>query len=368
MCALHVNALASLDTLWSKRPLIISGPCSAETRTQVTETALRLKATGKVDMLRAGIWKPRTKPGLFEGVGRKGLPWLQEARELTGLPIMVEVATARQVEEALAHQIDVLWLGARTTVNPFSVQEVADALAGVSIPVFIKNPINPDLELWAGAVERIERSGIKNIGLIHRGFSTFAQTPYRNAPLWHLAIEMKLRFPKLVFINDPSHICGRRDLLSEVMQRAIDLDVDGLMIESHIQPEQAWSDAAQQVTPEALANMLSELVWRNEDSSSDAYHSALDQLRQQINQLDEEVLQLLARRMQVAEQIATYKQENNITILQTGRWQEIMERTLRRAGELQLSRTFITQYLDALHMESISHQQQILDKNKPTAG
>jgi len=368
MCALQVNALASLDTLWSKRPLIISGPCSAETRTQVTETALRLKATGKVDMLRAGIWKPRTKPGLFEGVGRKGLPWLQEARELTGLPIMVEVATARQVEEALAHQIDVLWIGARTTVNPFSVQEVADALAGVSIPVFIKNPINPDLELWAGAVERIERSGIKNIGLIHRGFSTFSQTPYRNAPLWHLAIEMKLRFPKLVFINDPSHICGRRDLLGEVMQRAIDLDVDGLMIESHIQPEQAWSDAAQQVTPEVLATLLSELVWRSEDSSSDAYHSALDQLRQQINQLDEEVLQLLARRMQVAEQIATYKQENNITILQAGRWQEIMERTLRRAGELQLSRTFITQYLDALHMESISHQQQILEKNKPTAG
>lgn len=368
MCALQVNALASLDNLWSKRPLIISGPCSAETPTQVSSTALRLRATGKVDILRAGIWKPRTKPGLFEGVGKKGLPWLQEARALTGLPVMVEVATAKQVEEALAHSIDVLWIGARTTVNPFSVQEVADALKGVSVPVFIKNPINPDLELWAGAVERIERSGIAKVGLIHRGFSTFAQTPYRNAPLWHLAIEMKLRFPKLLFINDPSHICGRRDLLAEVMQRAIDLDVDGLMIESHSQPDQAWSDAAQQVTPEALAAMLDLLIWRNEDSSSDDYHSALDQRRQQINQLDEEVLQLLARRMQIAEQIAQYKKENNITILQPGRWQEILERTLRRAEELKLSRAFITQYLDALHMESISHQQQILDNHKPAGG
>lgn len=362
MCALQVNPLASLDTIWSKRPLIISGPCSAETPTQVLETALRIKATGKVDLLRAGIWKPRTKPGLFEGVGKKGLPWLQEARAATGLRLMVEVATAKQVEEALAHQIDVLWIGARTTVNPFSVQEVADALKGVSVPVFIKNPINPDLELWAGAVERVERAGIQQIGLIHRGFSTFAQTPYRNAPLWHLAIEMRLRFSKLLFINDPSHICGRRELLAEVMQRAIDLDFDGLMIESHIHPDQAWSDAAQQVTPEALQDLLSRMVWRSDDSTSGDYHGALDQLRQQIDQLDEEVLQLLARRMQLAEQIAQYKKENNITILQAGRWQEIMERTLSRAGQLQLSKTFITQYLDALHMESIDHQQQVLDR------
>jgi len=365
MCALQVNALASLDTLWSKRPLIISGPCSAETASQVKETALALKATGKVDMLRAGIWKPRTKPGMFEGVGKKGLPWLQEARAITGLPVMIEVATAKQVEEALSHQMDVLWIGARTTVNPFSVQEVADALKGVSVPVFIKNPINPDLELWSGAVERIERAGISQIGLIHRGFSTFAQTNYRNAPLWHLAIEMKLRFPYLLFINDPSHICGRRDLLAEVMQRAIDLDVDGLMIESHCNPDQAWSDAAQQVTPGVLSSMLDRLVWRNDDSASVEYHSALDQLRQQINQLDEEVLQLLGRRMQVAEQIALYKKENNITILQAGRWHEIMERTLARADQLKLGREFITQYLDALHMESIHHQQKILDQGQP---
>jgi chorismate mutase len=232
----------------------------------------------------------------------------------------------------------------------------------VTIPIFIKNPINPDLELWAGAVERVERAGIQQIGLIHRGFSTFGQTPYRNAPLWHLAIEMKLRFPQLLFINDPSHICGRRDLLSEVMQRAIDLDMDGLMVESHIQPDQAWSDAAQQVSPEALSVLLEKLVWRNDDSQSIDYHSALDQLRQQINQLDEEVLQLLGRRMQVAEQIAHYKKENNITILQAGRWQEIMQRTLARADELKLGREFISQYLDALHMESISHQQKILDR------
>jgi chorismate mutase len=365
MCAVQVYSPASLETLLSKRPLLISGPCSAETPDQVIETALRLKATGKIDLLRAGIWKPRTKPGLFEGVGKKGLPWLQEARAQTGLPVMVEVATAKQVEEALAHQIDLLWIGARTTVNPFSVQEVADALRGVSIPVFIKNPINPDLELWAGAVERVERVGIKQIGLIHRGFSTFGQTPYRNAPLWHLAIEMKLRFPTLLFINDPSHICGRRDLLAEVMQRAIDLDMDGLMIESHIRPDQAWSDAAQQVTPEELNLMLERLIWRNDDSHSVDYHSALEQLRQQINQLDEEVLQLLGRRMQVAEQIARYKKENNITILQAGRWQEIMQRTLARAEELKLGREFITHYLDALHMESISHQQKILDNKTP---
>jgi len=364
MCALQAHALASLDTLWSKRPLIISGPCSAETPEQLLSTARGLKATGQVDLLRAGIWKPRTKPGMFEGVGKKGLPWLQEARAVTGLPIMIEVATAKQVEEALAHQIDVLWLGARTTVNPFSVQEVADALKGASVPVFIKNPINPDLELWAGAVERIERAGIQRIGLIHRGFSTFAQTPYRNAPLWHLAIEMKLRFPTLLLVNDPSHICGRRDLLAAIMQRAIDLDMDGLMIESHIQPDQAWSDAAQQVTPEALRSLLDQLIWRNDDTHSVDYHSALDQLRQQINQLDEEILQLLGRRMQLAEQIAQYKKENNITILQAGRWQEIMERTLARAEELQLSRQFITQYLDALHMESIQHQQKILDQQQ----
>ena len=218
---------------WQKRPLIISGPCSAETEEQVLQTAQRLAATGQVDMLRAGIWKPRTRPGSFEGIGTKGLPWLQQAKKITGLPITVEVATGKQVEDALHFDVDVLWLGARTTVNPFSVQEVADALRGVDLPVLIKNPINPDLELWTGAVERVAKAGIKQIGLIHRGFSSYGNTEYRNAPMWHLAIEMKRRNPELLMINDPSHICGRRDILLEVAQKAIDLDYDGLMISAN---------------------------------------------------------------------------------------------------------------------------------------
>lgn len=351
----------SLESIWKKRPLIISGPCSAETEQQVVDTATRLKSTGKVDMLRAGIWKPRTKPGMFEGVGTKGLPWLQKAGELTGLPTTVEVATAKQVEDSLAFGISALWIGARTTVNPFSVQEVADALRGTDIPVMIKNPINPDLELWSGAVERIARAGISKIGLIHRGFSTHGSSEYRNAPLWHLAIDMKLRHPELLFITDPSHICGKRDTIPAVIQRAIDLDADGLMIESHIDPANAWSDAAQQVTPEQLVTILDAVIWRREDTNSTEYHAALDKLRQQINQFDEELLQLLSRRMRVAEQIAQYKRDNNITILQPGRWQEILDRTMAKAEALGLSPGFIGQYLDAVHMESIAHQKQVLD-------
>ncbi|RYZ61743.1 MAG: 3-deoxy-7-phosphoheptulonate synthase, partial [Chitinophagaceae bacterium] len=231
---------SAVQEVWKKRPLIISGPCSAETEEQVMETATRLAATGKVNMLRAGIWKPRTRPGSFEGIGTKGLPWLQQAKRVTGLPVAVEVATAKQVEDALHFDVDVLWIGARTTVNPFSVQEVADALRGVDVPVLIKNPINPDLELWTGAVERVAKAGIKNIGLIHRGFSSYGNTEYRNAPMWHLAIEMKRRNPDMLIVNDPSHICGRRDILQEVAQEAINLDFDGLMIESHIDPDNAW--------------------------------------------------------------------------------------------------------------------------------
>src|SRR5215467_5528444 len=241
---------------WNKRPLIIAGPCSAETEEQVIETAVRLHKTGKVDLMRAGIWKPRTRPGSFEGIGTKGLPWLQQAKKLTGLPVTVEVATGKQVEDALTFEVDVLWIGARTTVNPFSVQEVADALRGADVPVLIKNPINPDLELWTGAVERVAKAGIKQIGLIHRGFSSYGNTEYRNAPMWHLAIEMKRRNPGVMMINDPSHISGRRDILLDVAQKAIDLDFDGLIIESHIDPDKAWSDAKQQITPERLAEML----------------------------------------------------------------------------------------------------------------
>src|SRR6187455_454009 len=311
---------------WSKRPLIISGPCSAETEEQVIQTAQRLAATGKVDMLRAGIWKPRTRPGLFEGIGAKGLPWLQQVKKITGLPVTVEVATAKQVQDALTFEVDVLWIGARTTVNPFSVQEVADALRGVDVPVLIKNPINPDLELWSGAVERVARAGIREIGLIHRGFSSYGNTEYRNAPMWHLAIEMKRRNPELLMINDPSHICGRRDILLEVAQKAIDLDYDGLMIESHIDPEKAWSDAKQQVTPEILAEMLDTIVWRREDIASEEFHQALEKLREQINHLDDELIQLLGQRMKIADKIGEYKKNNNVTILQTSRWNQILEK------------------------------------------
>src|ERR1043165_4772881 len=285
---------------WSKRPLIISGPCSAETEEQVLATAQRLAATGKIDMLRAGIWKPRTKPGMFEGIGAKGLPWLQQAKKLTGLPTTVEVATGKQVQDALTFDVDVLWIGARTTVNPFSVQEVADALRGVDVPVLIKNPINPDLELWSGAVERVARVGIKQIGLIHRGFSSYGNTEYRNSPMWHPAIEMKRRHPELLMINDPSHICGRRDILLEVAQKAIDLDYDGLMIESHIDPDKAWSDAKQQITPERLAELLDSIKWRHETTTEKDFIDALAKLREQINHIDDELIQLLGQRMRIA--------------------------------------------------------------------
>jgi chorismate mutase len=351
----------TVQQVWSKRPLIISGPCSAETEEQVLETATRLAKTGKVDMLRAGIWKPRTRPGSFEGIGTKGLPWMQQAKKITGLPVTVEVATAKQVEDALTFEVDVLWIGARTTVNPFSVQEVADALRGVDVPVLIKNPINPDLELWTGAVERVAKAGIKQIGLIHRGFSSYGNTEYRNAPMWHLAIEMKRRNPEMMMINDPSHICGRRDILQDVAQKAIDLDMDGLIIESHIDPDKAWSDAKQQVTPEKLADMLNEIVWRKEDINSEEYHAALEKLRQQINHLDDELMQILGQRMRIAEKIGEYKKNNNITILQTNRWNEILERAFKKGEKLDLSKEFITKYFDAVHMESINHQNRIMN-------
>ena len=361
MQAVETNTKAAVLEKLNKKPLIISGPCSAETEAQVLETAQRLANTGKVDMLRAGIWKPRTRPGSFEGVGTKGLVWLQQAKKLTGLPTTVEVATGKQAEDALHFEVDMLWIGARTTVNPFSVQDVADALRGADVPVFIKNPINPDLELWIGAVERIAKAGIKTIGLIHRGFSAYGNTEFRNAPMWHLAIEMKLKYPDLVFINDPSHICGRRDILLDTMQRAIDLDYDGLMIESHIDPDNAWSDAKQQVTPEVLSEMLDTIIWRKEDVNSEEYHAALEKLRQQINHLDDELMQVLSQRMKIAEQIGTFKKENNITILQTNRWNEIIERASAKGEKIGLSKEFITKYFDAVHMESINHQKKILD-------
>lgn len=351
----------SAATLLKKQPLIISGPCSAETEEQVMETATRLAATGKVDVLRAGIWKPRTRPGSFEGVGTKGLPWLQQAKKATGLPLAVEVATAKQVENALHFDIDILWIGARTTVNPFSVQEVADALRGSNVPVLIKNPINPDLELWTGAVERVQKAGITDVGLIHRGFSNYGNTEFRNAPMWHLAIEMKRRNPHLPIINDPSHICGRRDILLDVAQKAIDLDFDGVMIESHIDPDNAWSDAKQQITPEQLNDMLASVIWRKEDVNSEEFHQVLEKLRQQINHLDDELMQLLSQRMKIAENIGEYKKNNSVVILQTNRWNEILERAYNKANPLGLSKEFVTRYLDAVHMESINHQNRIMN-------
>jgi chorismate mutase len=327
----------------------------------VVQTATRLAATGKVDILRAGIWKPRTRPGSFEGIGTKGLPWLQQAKKESGLPVAVEVATAKQVEDALHFGVDVLWIGARTTVNPFSVQDVADALKGADVPVLIKNPINPDLELWIGAVERVANAGIKNIGLIHRGFSSYGNTEYRNAPMWHLAIEMKRRNPGMLLINDPSHICGRRDILMDVAQKAIDLDFDGLIIESHIDPDNAWSDAKQQVTPERLGEMIGSIIWRTEEIDSEELHAVMEKMRQQINQLDDELLQLIGQRMKVADKIGQYKKDNNITILQTNRWNAILERAYQRGDKLGLSQEFITKYFDAVHMESINHQNKIMN-------
>jgi chorismate mutase len=348
--------------IWNKRPLIISGPCSAETEEQVIATAQRLAATGKVDMLRAGIWKPRTKPGLFEGIGTKGLPWMAQAKKITGLPITVEVATAKHVQDALQFDVDVLWIGARTTVNPFSVQEVADALRGVDIPVLVKNPVHPDLDLWTGAIERLQKVGIKNIGMIHRGFSAYGNTEFRNAPMWHLPIEMKRRFADMLLICDPSHICGNRILLQSVAQKSIDLDFGGLIIESHIDPDNAWSDAKQQITPETLGAMLEALVWRNENTSEQEFISALAKLREQINHIDDELLTLISQRMKIADKIGEYKRANNITILQTNRWNEILEKAVAKGTKLGLSNDFIIKYLDAVHLESINHQNKIMNE------
>ncbi len=339
-----------------KRPLIIAGPCSAETEAQVLQSALEIAAIGMADVFRAGIWKPRTRPGSFEGVGEVGLAWLQKARALTGLPLAIEIANSRQVEFALKAGIDMLWIGARSTVNPFSVQDIADALQGSKVPVFIKNPLNADVDLWTGAVERVAKAGVENIGLIHRGFAAYGNTEYRNAPMWHLAVEMKRRHPALPFINDPSHICGRRDILQRVAQKAIDLGYDGLMIESHPTPDAAWSDAAQQITAEQLDVLLTGITWRRQDTASAAYHAALDSLRQRIDSLDDEIIQLLGQRMKLADRIGDYKKANDIAILQTARWNDILQRMQLSGSGLGLSEEFIKQFLEAVHMESIAHQ------------
>ena len=343
-----------------KKPLIIAGPCSAESEEQILATAQALASTGKVDVLRAGVWKPRTKPNTFEGVGVEALPWLAKAKQLTGLPLAIEVANTNHVESAMKHDIDIFWIGARTTSNPFSMQEVAEALRGTEKMVYVKNPTSSDLELWCGGVERLQACGVKNIGLIHRGFSGYGSGDLRNAPMWHIALEMRRRMPELPIICDPSHICGSRDYIKDISQQAADLDYDGFMIESHINPAVALSDAKQQLTPEALNTLIENIKWRAGESSSQTYKTTLMALREQIDSLDGEILQLLAERMSVAENIGRIKRDNDVRILQSLRWESIAERTLARSASLGLSIEFLQTLLDAIHVESINHQNKVM--------
>ncbi len=345
-----------------KKPILIAGPCSAETEEQVIQTATRLFRTGKVDVLRAGIWKPRTRPGAFEGIGTKGLPWLQKAKELTGLPVAVEVAKAAHVELCLEFGIDILWIGARTTVNPFAVQEIADALKGTDIPVLVKNPINPDLALWLGGVERLQNAGLTKLGAIHRGFSNAGEKIYRNRPQWQIAIDFRTAMPDILMINDPSHICGRRDLLQKVAQKAMDLNFDGLMIESHITPDTAWSDAAQQVTPEVYGEMIADLIIREYSPNDLKSKSKLERLRKEIDMIDEEIMGILASRMKIAREIGQYKKENNMTILQTDRWKEVLSKFVERGTQNGLGEEFITKIIKSIHDESIEQQGSIMTK------
>ncbi len=351
----------TISRLTRKKPLIIAGPCSAETREQVLETADLLSRTGKVDMFRAGIWKPRTRPGNFEGVGEAGLEWLREVKALYRLPAIIEVANARQAELALRYGIDAVWIGARTTVNPFSVQEIADALKGAAIPVYIKNPVNPDIELWTGAVERIQQADIKDIGLIHRGFSSYGNARLRNVPMWHLAIEIRRRFPDLPVLIDPSHITGNSALIPEILQKAIDLDYDGAIIEAHCRPGSAWSDAAQQVTPDELLRIINAIIWRKDDIQEERIIGQLEQLRRQIDQYDHQLLELISKRMHISREIGRVKKEHNVTILQTRRWQYIYDRVKALGQELGLSEEFINHYMEAIHLESIRNQDIIMN-------
>lgn len=344
------------------RPIIISGPCSAETENQMIMTAKQLAATGKVNALRAGIWKPRTRPGQFEGAGKEGLDWLVRAKQETGLPITTEVATPEHVELCLKAGVDILWIGARTTVNPFSVQSIADALKGVDIPVMVKNPVNPDLELWIGALERLNKAGITKLAAIHRGFSSSEKGPFRNAPMWNMAIDLKTRIPELDIICDPSHISGTRDLIPLISQKALDMDMAGLMIESHIHPDAAWSDARQQVTPAVLGNIIENLVVRTASSSNKSFKDTLTILREQIDHLDDEIMQKLASRMKISEQIGQYKKENNVTILQVTRWEEIVETRIALGRAMGLSREFTNELLKLIHNESIQVQTRVMNK------
>ena len=348
-------------------PCIISGPCSVESPEQIRDTAKKLSQNSRVSTLRGGIWKPRTRPNSFEGVGEIGLKWLKEAGDEVGLPVATEVATSRHVELCLKHNIDVLWIGARTTVNPFSVQEIAEVLKGTDIPVLIKNPINPDINLWIGAIERINSVGITKIGAIHRGFSSFDKTAYRNAPMWEIPIELKMLCPELPILCDPSHISGNRELIKSISQKALDLELDGLMIETHFNPEIALSDAKQQLTPHQLSIVLSQLTFRDKQSSNENVVNRLEQLRQVIDELDEDLLNKFASRMDVIEKIGKYKKENNITILQLDRWEQTLKNRLFIAEKAGLNADFTKKLLELVHQESIRIQVEVMNETNPKA-
>lgn len=350
-----------LDDLKLDHPLVIAGPCSAETEDQVLKIAHELKDSD-VSYYRAGIWKPRTRPGNFEGVGALGLKWLQRVKEETGLKTATEVANRAHVDLALEHDVDLLWIGARSTVSPFIVQEIADALEGTDKVVLIKNPVNPDLSLWLGAVERLATANIKRLGVIHRGFSSYEKTKYRNIPEWQLAIDLQTKFPDLPIINDPSHITGRRDMIFDVSQTALDLNFDGLMIETHYDPDNAWSDAAQQVTPDVLKQIMRDLRIRKETDEETEYNSKLGNLRAQIDIMDNQLIDLMGKRMKVSDAIGELKKQRNVAVLQSNRWNEILGRMILEGEAQGLSEEFILKVFKSIHQESINHQEKIINK------
>lgn len=353
---LEIKGLA-LPGIEQKRPLLIAGPCSAETEEQVMETARQLAKNG-IKIFRAGVWKPRTKPGGFEGKGMEALPWMQRVKAETGMLTATEVATPEHVEAALAAGIDILWVGARTTANPFSVQAIADALKGVDVPVLVKNPVNPDIELWTGALLRINNAGIRRLGAIHRGFSSVDSKLYRNPPMWHLPIELKRRFPTLPIITDPSHMGGRRDLIAPLSQQAMDLGFDGLIIESHCNPDCAWSDANQQVLPEVLDFILDRLVIRDSVETTES----ISQLRKQIDELDNQLMDLLTKRMRVSREIAEYKKLHNMTVVQTTRYSEILDKRAAQGSLCGMSPDFVRDVYEHIHEESVRQQLEIMNK------
>ncbi len=348
-----------LDDMNLDHPLVIAGPCSAETEEQVLKIAHELKDTD-VSYFRAGIWKPRTRPGNFEGVGALGLKWLQKVKEETGMKTCTEVANAAHVKLALEHDIDLLWIGARSTVSPFIMQDIADALEGTDKIVLVKNPVNPDLALWLGGIERLHTAGIKKLGAIHRGFSTYEKTKYRNTPEWQLAIDFQTKFPDLPLINDPSHITGNREMIFDVCQTALDLNFDGLMIETHFDPDNAWSDAAQQVTPTKLVEIMKDLKIRKESGQEEAFKAELGKLRAQIDVIDNQVIDVLGKRMKISDTIGALKKEQNVAVLQSDRWNTILGKMILEGESKGLSEEFVLKMFKAIHQESINHQEKVL--------